>query len=195
VDLAERVITAVKRGPAVRSIALVGSRAEGRAGELSDWDFRVETDDFETLKAALPGLVVPLEPLAQQWDRFSAEWCFMLLLRGPAKVDFIFPDEPHAMEPPWRPTRDNLAAIDTHFWDWVLWLASKQAASKDEQVAGELEKLFEHLLRPLGAGDPPTSVADAVASYREARDRAERRLGVTVPRELENEVAPALSLR
>jgi predicted nucleotidyltransferase len=40
-DLGERVIAAVSPNPAIREIRLVGSRAEGRAIALSDWDFLV----------------------------------------------------------------------------------------------------------------------------------------------------------
>jgi hypothetical protein len=179
--------------PHVRAIELVGSRADGRATECSDWDFRVETDDFEALAAALPGLVASLDPLAAQWDRLSAYWCYMLILPGPTKVDLIFSEQPHVDGPPWQPSRENLAELDAHFWDWVLWLGSKEAAGKDERVAEELTKLMAHLLGPLGVARAPASVAEAVADYRAARDRAERELGVSVPRELERAVAPALS--
>lgn len=191
--LAERVVAAVGSHPAVKRIELVGSRAEGRATEFSDWDFRLETDRLDDLVAALPGAVACLEPLAQQWDRLSPYWCYMLLLRGPVKVDLILPDEPRVEDPPWRPEPDSLAALDAHFWDWTLWLRSKQAAGKAERVEAELQKLFHHLLLPLGADRPPSSVAEAVEMYLPLRERAERELGVTVPRELEREVAPALS--
>jgi hypothetical protein len=117
----------------------------------------------------------------------------MLMLAGATKVDVIFPDEPHELEPPWEPTRENLAGIDDHFWDWALWLRSKEAAGKREQVAAELEKLFQHLLGPLGVTRPPGSVAEAVVLYREARATAERRFGHEVPRDLETAVAPALA--
>jgi hypothetical protein len=131
--------------------------------------------------------------LVQQWDRLSSEQCWMLLLAGPVKVDLIFPDESHEKEGPWRPGPDNLAGIDDHFWDWMLWLRSKEAAGKSEQVAVELDKLHAHLLAPLGVEQPPSSVAEAVASYRAARDRAERRFGRAVSREVERAVAPALA--
>jgi hypothetical protein len=181
-DIAERVIDALRSH--VRSVDLVGSRADGRATELSDWDFRVESDDFDALAPALPELVAPLEPLARQWDRLSSEQCFMLILRGPAKVDLIFPEEPHENEPPWQPSAENLADIDAHFWDWTLWLKPKEMAVKDELVAGELKKLHEHLLEPLGAPRAPSSVAEAVEFYRALR---------AAPTELEREVAPTLT--
>jgi predicted nucleotidyltransferase len=184
VNLADRVIGAVSPHPAVRSVRLAGSRADGRATDLSDWDFLVEAEDFDAVVAALPGLVAPLDPLVEQWDRLSNEWCYMLLLRGPVKVDLIFPNEPHEQEPPWQPSRDNLAEIDAHFWDWTLWLRSKEAGAKTEQVESELVKLFDHLLGPLGAVHLPSSVAEAVESYRALRAR---------PTELEQEVAPVIT--
>jgi hypothetical protein len=116
----------------------------------------------------------------------------MLILRGPAKVDLIFPDEPHAAEPPWEPRAENLEAIDAHLWDWMLWLRGKEAGGKAELVAGELPKLFEHLLGPLGAPRPPRSLAEATSSYLAARARNEQRFGVLVPRDLENVVRPVV---
>jgi hypothetical protein len=173
----------------VRGIELVGSRATGQARPDSDWDFRVEAHDFGIVAAALPELVAPLEPLAAQWDRLSDEQCWMLILRGPVKVDLIFPGEPHAHEPPWAPSAENLAAIDAHLWDWLLWLRSKPG----DLVAAELEKLFVHLLRPLGVGRVPASVAEAVELYRPARDALAARLGCVISPALEAEVAPVLA--
>jgi len=177
----------------VRRIELAGSRAEGRETVWSDWDFRVETDDFATLAEALPMLLAPLDPLVQQWDRLSSEWCWMLILRDPVKVDLIFPDEPHADEPPWKPSADTLAGMDDHFWDWMLWLRGKEARGNADRVSAELGKLFEHLLEPLGVAGSPSSIGEAVAAYREARGRAEQRFGRTVRREVESAVAPVLS--
>ena len=120
----------------------------------------------------------------EQWDRLSETWCWMLILRGPVKVDLIFPEEPHLDDPPWRPDADNLAALDAHFWDWMLWLRAKEASGKADLVESELQKLFGHLLGPLGAEKAPSSVAEAVESYRSLRAQ---------PTELENEIAPALT--
>jgi hypothetical protein len=192
-NLADRIIACVEPDPAFRSIRLVGSRADGSATEFSDWDFRVEATDFAAAADALPHLLAPLRPLAQQWDRLSPEWCWMLIVGGPAKVDLIFPDEPHSNEPPWEPDRDNLEAIEAHFWDWMLWLKGKEASGKSELIASELDKLLEHLLAPLGVKRRPSSIATAIASYRDARDRAEQRLGVTVRRDLEVAVAPVFA--
>jgi hypothetical protein len=186
-------MSAVGRHPAVRSISLAGSRAEGRATERSDWDFVVAADDFPALAVDLPGLCAPLAPIAMQWDRLSPHQCWMLMLRGPTKIDLLFPDEPHELEPPWEPTRENLSGIDDHFWDWTLWLRSKEAAGRREQVEAELEKLFRHLLGPLGVTETPGSVAEAVVVYRDARATAERRFDYEVPRDLETAVASAVA--
>ena len=148
--------------------------------------------DLAEVSAALPELLAPLEPVVQQWDRLSETWCWMLILRGPVKVDLIFPEEPHAKEPPWLPGPETLQGIDDHLWDWLLWLRGKEAARKDELVASELEKLFQHLLGPLGAQAVPSSIAEAVEAYGAAREGAERRFGVEVNRELERAVAPSL---
>jgi hypothetical protein len=193
VDIAERVIAAVAPHPAVRDIRLVGSRAEGRAIELSDWDFLVETNDFAAIAGALPHQLAPLEPVAQQWDRLSTYYCWMLIVAGPVKIDLIFADEPHADEPPWEANGQNLDAIDAHFWDWMFWLKAKEASGKLERVHTELAKLFEHLLAPLQVQERPSSIAEAVAGYRAARERAEQRFGVAVGRELEAAVAPAFA--
>jgi len=190
--LEQRVLGLLRNHPAVQSVELVGSRAEGHANERSDWDFRVVTDAFERLAPALPGLLAPLDPIAQQWDRLSDHPCWMLMLAGPVKIDLIFAEETKEPGPPWAPTAENLPDIDAHFWDWILWLGSKEAAGKHELLRKELQKLFDNLLAPLGADRPPLSIADAIATYREARDQAEARLGVKVPRTLEAEVGPAL---
>jgi predicted nucleotidyltransferase len=193
VILGEAVVSAVAPHPAVERIELVGSRAEGRATRWSDWDFAVWTRDFAAVAAALPELLARFEPLAQQWDRLGEEYCWMLLLAGPVKVDLIFAGRRHEKEPPWWPSRKNLDELDAHFWDWVLWLRGKEAAGKAELLEVELEKLFGHLLGPLGVERQPESLAEAVESYRAARERAEQRFGVSVRRDVEQTVAPALA--
>ncbi len=192
-ELRDSVIGCLDTHPAVRSVRLVGSRADGSANEFSDWDFCVETNDFTALSKAMPDLMAPLDPLAQQWDRLSPQWCWMLILDGPAKVDLVFPEYLHADEPPWRPARDNLAEIDAHFWDWMLWLRSKAASNKTDLVASELDKLFAHMLAPLGAERRPSTIKDAIVEYREARDRAERRFATVIKRDLETAAAPAFA--
>jgi hypothetical protein len=186
------VIAALLRHPLVRAVELAGSRAAGSPTVLSDWDFRVRVDDFAAVAADLPALVATLEPLAQQWDRLNPESCYMLMLAGPAKIDLIF-DQPHQDEALWTVTAETLPRIDEHFWDWILWIASKQLAGKDHLVRSELGKMSRHLLGPMGVEGVPRSIRAAVRQYRGARDRWESRLGVAVPRRLEVEVEPALS--
>jgi predicted nucleotidyltransferase len=180
-------IDAVTRHPAVRGVQLVGSRAAGTATPLSDWDFAVDTDDFPHVAREIESLFEPLRPLAQQWDRLSDTWCWMVIISGPIKLDFIF-DERHEAEPPWRPTGANLAAIDCHFWDWMLWLAAKQAGNKRALVRSELTKVWVNILSPLGVKPCPLALDEAVTGYLAARDRLEQRFHVSVPRTLEREV-------
>jgi hypothetical protein len=191
ISLDRRVIDAVELHPAVREVRLVGSRAAGTATAVSDWDFAVETEDFRAVTLDIGQLLAAFQPLVQQWDRLSEQQCWMVILPGPVKLDLIF-NQPHDEEPPWRPAPDNLAAIDAHFWDWTLWLLAKRVNGRSELVAGELHKMFDHLLRPIGVETPPTSLDRAVESYLVARDRLERDFGVTVPRALEREVVRAL---
>jgi Nucleotidyltransferase domain len=174
--------------PGIRAVELVGSRADGSATRLSDWDFVVVTDRFDQVARALPGLVAVLDPLAQQWDRISAYPCYMLMLAGPVKVDLIFPDEPYESLPPWTVTAETLDGIDQHVWDWILWLASKREKGQDELVGRELAKMRDHLLRPLGVDRVPSSIEAAVERYRSARDEREREFGVEVSRRREREV-------
>ena len=183
---------ALLRDRHIRAVELVGSRATGSSTPLSDWDFAVTTDGFDAVARELPSLVAELEPLAQQWDRISEYPCYMLMLRGAVKVDLIFPGEPYESLPPWTVTAETIGGIDRHFWDWILWLASKREKGQDELVRREVEKMSEHLLRPLGVDHVPGSIEAALESYRLARDRRGRELGVEVSRRLEHEVLPAL---
>jgi hypothetical protein len=181
--------------PHVRAVELVGSRAAGAPTRLSDWDFEVETDDFNAVAPELPSMVAGLAPLAQQWDRISEYPCYMLMLRGAVKVDLIFPGEPYESLPPWTVSAETLEGIDRHFWDWILWLASKREKGQDEVVRRELAKMSVHLLRPLGVDRVPASIESALGSYRSARDEREREFRVEVSRRLEHEVLHALSER
>jgi hypothetical protein len=192
-DLAASVASVLLPHPNVRAVELVGSRATGSPTSLSDWDFEVETDAFDAVARALPELVTPLDPLAQQWDRISDYPCYMLMLSGPVKVDLIFPGEPYESLPPWTVTPGTLDGIDQHFWDWILWLASKREKGKDELVRLELEKMSAHLLRPLGVEAVPDSIDAALEGYRTGRDEREREFGVEISRRREREVLPAIS--
>ena len=184
-----RVRGALERSPHVRSLRLVGSRSRGAQSPLSDWDFLVETDDFDALAPRLPELVAPLEPLGQLWDPLSEEASYyMLILRGPVKVDLAF-ERPPVLQPAWVATAETLPRIDAHFWDWTLWLASKREKGDDGLVRAMLSHMSGYLLSALGVEEVPGSLERAVELYLDARERAERRLGVHVPRELGEEVA------
>ena len=191
-DLGATVVAAVLEHPNVRRIELVGSRAVGMSVPLSDWDFTIEVDDFAAIAAGLPNLVSTLEPLAQQWDRLTSPSCYMLMLSGPVKVDLIFPAFPRELAPAWTVSAGTLEGIDRHFWDWILWLASKQQRGDAGRVRSELEKMHVHLLRPMGSGEEPGGIAEAIDTYRAARGRLEAELGVVVSRGLELEVLPVI---
>jgi len=192
VDIASAVPRLLSEHRLVDTVKLTGSRATGAAHEFSDWDFEVETHDFARLAEDLPRLLAPLQPLAEQWDRYAPHKCFMLILRGPTKVDLLFLDEEQAWAPPWAPTPDNLDAIDRHFWDWILWLEQKRRGGKEDVLAASLEHMHQLLLRPMAARVPPATVPDAVATYLDRRADLEATFGIEVPRELELEVRPAL---
>ena len=182
--LDELIGTTLKRHPLVTDVRLTGSRADGRASSLSDWHFAVQTSDFEALKSDLGELTATLAPLAQFWDPYSARANYILLLRGPVKVDLIFPDQPWQAAGPWKVSRETLLAIDHHFWDWTLWLAAKQQRGDEELVSAELGKMQSMLLAPLGVEQGPATIQDATASYLESREAREREFGLRLPREL-----------
>lgn len=192
--LPERVAQAVGEHRALRRLQLIGSRARGDSNIFSDWDFAVATDDFPPLADALPSLARPLSPIAQQWDRLSDDKCYMLVLQGPTKIDLLF-DVPNEQEPPWIVSTETLAAVDDHFWDWSLWLLSKEAGGKDRLVSSELAKMFHHLLEPMAVTACPVDINRAVNAYIQARDVQERCQNVIVDRTLEKEVRKALELR
>jgi hypothetical protein len=188
VDIAASIESLLLPHPAIRGVELVGSRADGSPTPLSDWDFVVVTDRFDDVARALPSLVTPLDPLAQQWDRISDYPCYMLMLSGPVKVDLIFRGEPYESLPPWTVTPDTLDGIDQHFWDWILWLASKREKGQNDLVRSELVKMHDHLMGPLGMDRVPGSIEAAVERYGSARDERERAFGVEVSRRREREV-------
>lgn len=191
-DLTAAADAALRSHANVTDVRLVGSRAEGRAHELSDWDFAVTTDDFNSVARDLPGLVAPLGPLAHQWDPYASFACYMLILPGPAKVDFLFLDELRAWSPPWSVSAKTLEAIDRHFWDWILYLEQKRRGSHAEAVSEGFELMFELMLGPMGVDAKPRSIREALASYLRARDRLEQQFSVAVPRRLQDEVVPVL---
>ena len=88
-DLKAEVPKLLLRHPIVTSVQLAGSRERGDANALSDWDFVVETDDDGALRENISHLLDPLDPLVGQWDPLGPVWCYMLILKGGVKVDFI----------------------------------------------------------------------------------------------------------
>jgi hypothetical protein len=102
-DAVVRVLAADARIQRVELTGSRGSQATRPATALSDWDFTVTTAEFEAIQQALPSLVGPRQPVVAQWDRLSRNWCYMLIVAGPVKIDLIF-DHPHPVQPPWRYT-------------------------------------------------------------------------------------------
>jgi hypothetical protein len=190
VMLPDDVIAVLSSDARIAKVELTGSRASGQATPLSDWDFAVTAAAFEEVRDALPEMVRPLHPVVAQWDRLSRTWCYMLILAGPAKVDLLF-SRPHQPAGPWQVNATTLARIDDHFWDWALWLRSK-LARRDDIVAGELRKMHEHLLAPMGVTCAPANLGEAVTAYRTAREKCERRLGSHASRNAESTVVPLL---
>jgi hypothetical protein len=190
-DVPSRVRAALTQHPSVRDVRLAGSRAKGCASPLSDWDFEIDSPDSRAVVDALPLLVQPLEPIVAQFDRLAHTTNYMLLLRGPVKIDLLFPDLPWTKLPPWEVSRDTLSTIDAHFWDWILWLASK-VEKQDAGVAHRYELMSRHLLAPLGVKVMPASIEDAIRLYRDARAGLEKEFGIESPREAEHEVCAGL---
>jgi hypothetical protein len=178
--------------PAVTSVVLVGSRAEGMPHELSDWDWAVRTDDFDAVARELPRLLTPLEPISALWDPYSDIECYMLILRGAAKVDVLFPDVPRERDGPRRPSAKTLPQIDAHFWDWILWTEQKRRGGKDDVVQKSLSDMHRLLLEPMGVQRPPATIPRALDAYLEARTRLEEIYGVKVARELQREAEPVV---
>jgi hypothetical protein len=191
VDIALAITESLKRHPAVRKVELTGSRRTGAAHRWSDWDFSVEIADFEIVSASLPGLIRNLEPISYLWDPLSDYWVFMMILKGLTKVDFIF-SIPHKHEPPWAVNSETLMEINSHFWDWIFWIAGKQIRGLNEMVGEELKKMHSHLLAPLGVKETPASVGEAVKFYLSAFRNQKELYQKEVDPTLETEVLKGL---
>jgi hypothetical protein len=185
VAVARRLVTA---HPAVTGAEFAGSRSRGEHHELSDWDVAVQTTDFAAVARDMPALVAPLEPIGQQWEPMGHFPVYQVMLRGPTKLEYLFLDESQQAMPAPEPGPDTLGAIDTHFWDWIWWLISKDAAGRGDLVAEHMPQLHAHLLRPLGIADEPDGIDAAIAAFVARRDALEREYGISVPRALEDEV-------
>jgi hypothetical protein len=190
-DVVKAMREALGASDAVSSVVLGGSRAGGRATELSDWDIYVEGEP-EEMMAEIPALVASLGPLAAFWEPLSEEAGYMVVMDGPTKVD-VFPlGARRPVQLPWRLDADSLPAIDAHFWDWTLWLGGKSLRGEWGLVADELRKMYRFLLAPVGVAIAPTSLDEAVESYVRARRQAVDSLGVVIHGELGRQVSEAL---
>ena len=178
---------------AVTSVTLTGSRSRGDPGPLSDWDFAVAVDDFESLRADLPRLLSPLDPIRPHWDPLSRIWNLIFMLRGGAVVNLLFTGVPHVAGPSWEPSAETLQDIDTHFWDWSFWLAGKRLKGEHSLVASELPKMFAFLLSPMGCHAPPATLEEAWAAYTVTRADLARRFEIAVDERQEQEVRAALA--
>ena len=79
-----------------------------------------------------------------------------------------------------KPGSETLDAINTHFWDWLWWIATKASIGKNDRVREHLTQLFGHLLRPIGFTEPPVDIAAAIHAFVNRRDELEQDYGVTV---------------
>jgi hypothetical protein len=190
-DVVAGIREALERSPVVSSVVLGGSRARGTPTELSDWDIDVEGDP-DAMMAEIPALVASFGPLAAFWEPLSEQAGYMVVMDGPIKVD-VFPiGAGRPIQPPWLVRPDTLASIDSHFWDWTLWLGGKALRGQPQLVAEELAKMHRFLLAPLGVASAPVSLDEAVAVYRRARASAMIAHGVAVDQELGRQVSDAL---
>ena len=192
-DIGQLVLDLFKDHPGLIRIQLIGSRSKSQATAYSDWDFGISVHDFDSFTRDLPQLVEPLHPLAQQWDRLSETKCYMLIVPGPRKIDFIFLDEHNEESGPWQIDLQSLVELDAHFWDWMLWLKSKDFRGERELVTSELSKLFDHLLQPMHVDEVPDSILVAAELYKQARNRLEDQFGTSVPRKLQKGVEAVLN--
>jgi hypothetical protein len=179
------------RHPVVSNVILTGSRSSGNAAEWSDWDFLIETADFEAVAKALPSLTESLNPLTRLWDPLSHHKVYMIIIRGPVKIDLIF-DRLHQPEPPWTVNGNTISLINSHFWDWILWLASKKVRGFQDVTREEFQKMYDYLLAPLGCLRIPNSVEEAVTDYLNTFKHQENLLKIEVDRALETEVIKGL---
>jgi hypothetical protein len=192
-DRVAAVKAALEAHPAIKGVELVGSRAEGRTHALSDWDLSVQADDFPRILRDLPDLVEPIRPLHKYWDPYGRHYAYIVLLRGPTKLDICFFDQPHEYEPPYEPSAETFQTMDSHFWDWILWTEQKRLCDDEAQTRESLELMYTHMLRPMRVQDESITVRDALNAYLGARDRLEGEFDVSIDRALEDEVRPALN--
>ncbi len=189
-DPSDAIRAVILADPGVQSVELVGSRAARTPTELSDWDYRISSADPAALAERLPTMAAKLRPLAQLWDPLAASPVYVIILPGAVKVD-LFPGSPATPSRP-RTRSASLDDVDDHFWDWNLWLGSKRLRGQDELVGAELIKMWDHLLRLLGAAEPPATQQQAVSVYLGLRRGRELQLGHAVSRDLGHAVVARL---
>lgn len=187
-NLVDVAVAVVAGHPSVTGVELAGSRSRGTHEELSDWDFAVRTSDFDAVARALPTLVEPLEPLGAQWEPLGHFPVYALVLRGPTVVEYLFLEHSQQAKTPVEPSRETLPSIDTHFWAWIWWLATKANIRREDLLEQHWPKLYRHILEPMGASTVPDSVDAAVRSFLTCRGELEREYGAELPRALEGEV-------
>ena len=179
--------------PAVKSVEFAGSRSRGTHEQLSDWDFAVETSDFEALAQDLPALVAPLDPLGQQWEPMGHFPVYQVFLHGPTKIEYLFLDRSQDPQPPLQSSRETLPAINTHFWDWIWWLTTKASIGRTDLVAEHMPQLYSQLLRPMGISVVPGTIDSAVEAFVARRNALEQEFGISVDRALEIEVRQGIA--
>jgi hypothetical protein len=192
-DVVGTAVALVKDHPAISDVRFAGSRSRRTHDELSDWDFAIETQDFDAVARDLPVLVAPLEPVGTQWEPVGDFPVYQVMMHGPTKVEYLFLDHHQDPKPPPEPSRETLPAIDNHFWDWIWWIGTKAAAGRDDLVAEHLAQMHEYLLRPLGLSSPPERIDAAIQAYLERQRALEEEYGLSLPTAMENEVSAGLA--
>ncbi len=82
-DPSDSIRAAVLADPCVRSVKLIGPRADGTATELSDWDYHIAfTDAVATGRAAATRPRVEPEPPCRPVDPLSTQPVYLIVLPG-----------------------------------------------------------------------------------------------------------------
>jgi hypothetical protein len=174
------VVESIRRHPHVKSVMLVGSRAEKTATSLSDWDFVIDSEEPKRIFEDLPAIVGSFAPLGALWDPLADDHRNYIAVFPSLVTLDLHLDLPPPAHVPWTVSGETLAAVDTHFWNWALWLKGKTVHGRDELVAVELLKMHRFLLHPLGCESPPTTLRESVSCYLDARKNAETKTGVAL---------------
>jgi hypothetical protein len=156
----------------------------------------VRTSSFEDAAVGIIRAAAQLDPapLAVFFDPLGTRPNLTVLLDGPVKVDLIFPEVPFEPAEPWEVSADTLPKVDAHFWDWILWLAAKQARGLIDVVEFSLEDVHRFILVPMGdAAGPPTTLDDAIERYEALRTQQVAALGVDLDPTLGHQVHTTVS--